>query len=200
MAAFLQDDGAGQGVIAPVPPDEGVGHMEVSDVFRMLDGDDLAQLPGVNDLLELGKEGVVAQHMADSDLPAPGLGLPGDLQALPGIRGDGLLQQNVVPQCQRLHHVAVVVLVHGGDDGRIGDVPLGEQILCPGEGHALGDMEDLGGMGQPVRPQLCHSSDLNAVGNGPIAVDHAPGTGADENIFHRNDLLFFLQYSTALWF
>ena len=51
VAAFLQDNGAGQGIVAPVSPDEGVGHVEITDVFRMPNGDDFSKFSGIYDLL-----------------------------------------------------------------------------------------------------------------------------------------------------
>ena len=56
MAAFLHDDGTAELIISPVTPDEGVGHMEVADVFGMLYRDDATQFTGIDDLLQVLRE------------------------------------------------------------------------------------------------------------------------------------------------
>ena len=49
MAALLHDDGAGEPVIAPVTPDKRMGHMKITDIFRMLYSHNPADLTGIND-------------------------------------------------------------------------------------------------------------------------------------------------------
>ena len=200
MAAFLQDNGAGQLIVAPVAPDKGVGHVEIANVFGVLDGHHLAQLPGVQNLLDLHEEVGVPQHMADGDLPAQGICLFLNGDALPGIGRDGLLQENVVAAVQGLHHVAEVIPVHSGDDGGIGDLPQGEQGTGVRKPHIFRNTQLICCAFQPVRSLFRNGGDFHAVLLCPGPVGHAPGTGANENEFHSTSSSFsaFFQYSIVL--
>ena len=66
--------------------------------------------------------------MTDSDFPAQSVCLCFNFHAFPGIRGDGLFQQNVITAVQCLHHMAVMIPVHGGDDGGIGELTQLQQF------------------------------------------------------------------------
>ena len=145
MAAFLQDDRGGKPVISPVAPDEGMGHMEIADILRMFDGNDLAKLTAVDDLLQLAPKVCVPQNMTDGDLFAQGIGFFLDGQTFPGVRGDGLLQQDIVAAAKRLHYMAVMIPVHGCDDGGIGDLSQSEKLIRIGKTPLFGDIPLLSG-------------------------------------------------------
>ena len=166
--------------------------MEITDVLRVLDGHDLAQLAGIQDFSELAEEIGVAQHMADGDLLAQGIGLLLNLDAFLGIGGDGLLQQDVIAAVQSLHDVTVVIPVHGGDDGCIRDLTQGKEVIGIGEAAVSGNIPFLGHMGQTVGADLRNGCDFDALIMGPVAIDGAAGTGTDEDVFHMYCLLLYL--------
>ena len=194
MAGLLHDDGAGQGAVAPVAADEGMGHVEVAHILRVLDGDDLAQLAGFQDLLDGGEEIGIAQDVADHDLPSIFVGGLLDLQALHGVRGDGLLQQDVVAQFQGPDGLLEVVLIHGGQDQSVGHLTGGEEGFRVGKYHFRGDVEFFGGDGAFFGVDIRHRSDLVAqLAESILCIDHSPLAGAEQCQFHgASSLLRFV--------
>ena len=96
VAGFLQDHRTGLVGSAPVAADKTVGNVEIANVLVVLNGNDFSQLSGVQNLLQSGIEGRVAQHMANHDFAAKPLCLFGDGHTFQRVRRDGLFQQNVV--------------------------------------------------------------------------------------------------------
>ena len=89
---------------------------------------DVAELAGVNGLLEAGDGGVEEQEVADHEGEAAALGLGDKLACLPCGEGEGLLDVAVLACGHGLH--AERVMGHGGGGNAYGiDLGVGEHRL-----------------------------------------------------------------------
>ena len=127
VAGLLHNDGAGLRRLPPVAADEGMCHVEVAHIFRVLNGDSLTQSAGVQDLLDGGEEIGVAQNMAHHDLSAVFMCRLLDLQTLHGVRRDGFFQKDVVTHFQRPESLYVMIPVHSRKDHSVRDLTGGKE-------------------------------------------------------------------------
>ena len=191
MAALLHDNGACQVTVAPVAAHEAVRDMEIADVFRMVDADNLPQSAAVEDFLQFDKKRRVAQHMAYRYAQPLFRSLSGDLQALQRVRRDRLFQKKVPASVQPGHCMCVMIPVHRGNNQRIGFRHRADQFQRVGKEHCFRRSE------QPVCPlqlfrmPVRHGNNLiteNIVGI--AGIDHAAGSRANQSQLHRMHLLF----------
>ena len=167
-----------------------MGHMEVTDIFRVLDGNHLTQFSGIHNILQCTKEIGIAKNMAHSDFSSQAIGLFLDLQALHRIRGDRFFQKNIIAAVQRLHHMTKMIPIHGGNDRRIRDFPQGKQIIYIRKSTVSRNIPLICSAVQPVNTNFRDSSNLNSMGMCPISIDGSPGSGANHDILHKHLLVF----------
>jgi hypothetical protein len=107
--------------------DEGVGLVEGFDALAGADGDDFPELAGVDDGLDGGVEGCVAQDEAEGDAAVEGAGEGVEgVAAFEGL-GGGFFQEHVVSEAERGAGVIEVIRILAGDDDHIGKFPGGEK-------------------------------------------------------------------------
>ena len=184
MAALLQDDGAGKLLIPPVSADKAVGNMVVADVFGMNDGDDLPELPAVQDFLQLPVKGGVAQHVADNHPAAEPEGGIRDGQRFRRIRGNRFFQQEVIAELHGPDGLGVMIQVHGGNDGGIRHARAAEQVFRGAEACALRETKRSPGRFPPGIIQLRDGNHRVALFTAITGIDHAALSRADENQVH----------------
>ena len=158
----------------------------------MLDGNNLAQVAGIDDLLDGAEEVGIAQYMSDCHGKAQRIGFFFDFDAFLRIRGDGFLKKNMISAIQRLHHMPIVVTVHGGNDGCVCNLTQIQQIFSVGKAPVCRDIQPCGSILQTVRAKLCYGCDFNSVIICPLTIGHTSAACTDEDIFHRERLLRFL--------
>ena len=138
--------------------------MPVAHVLVGADGDDLADLPAADNILQRIVEVGVPQDVAEDDVL---VGVPfRHLQYLPAltqIGGDGLLHEHVIPQLKRRYGVANVLAVHGGHHAHVGKPPFFKHLLCAPEAVFIGNIIELPGLFDLVRIEVGHGHDLHAV-------------------------------------
>jgi hypothetical protein len=188
VAAFRQDHRAGETFVAPVAAHEAVRHVPVGDILTMLDGDEIADHARFEHLVQLTPEGGVAQHVADLQHT------PRALRRLHKLDGafervrHRLFEQHVVAGFHRRNRRADVHLILRGDDGAVGQLPGGDQILPGREAAAVVDVVRIG---QPLaadRVRFSNADDAHFVGmaQGVGCVGRSPApTSADDDHFNR---------------
>ena len=188
VAALGQDHGAGETAAAPLASHVGVGHVPEAHVFSMLHGDDIAQAAGGDDVVKRGEEGSVAENVAEhQDAPGPLRGLH-QAHAILHRGSHRLFQQHIVAGLQRGDGGADVQVIQRADEGGIGHLPLGQQVL-PGAKPAL--RRDVVGLGEAGPSDIVRLGDgdeayLVGVCQGVRTVGVvAPVASADQDGFNR---------------
>ena len=120
MTGLGQDDGRGLILPAPVSADVGMGHVGVLDGLHVLDVDHVADDTAPYHFAQRHEIRGIPQDMADRHDPSGFLGHFPDGLALLGRRRDGLFQQHVVAECERLHARLIMPVVRRGDDDGVG--------------------------------------------------------------------------------
>lgn len=126
--------------------------MPIAHIFNGLDGHQISQHAGVQDLFDFPVEGGVAQNMADHHLPA---GLPSHGQnffALGKIRRNGLLHENVIALAQGGNGLGDMLPVLGAEHQGVSQARPGQERFGAVEAalrrdsELLGDLMDFGGI------------------------------------------------------
>ena len=111
--------------------------MPEGDVLRELDRGHVAQLARRYDLAERGEQVGMPEHVAHRNGAIGCLGRLHDAYAVGLLQRHRLLEQHVVAGVEREQRRFDVVCVAGGDDGVVGEPPLGEELVPAGV-HRIG--------------------------------------------------------------
>ena len=157
----------------PVAAHEAVREMHASDRLHLIKGHDLTDHAAVHDAFKLLEEGRIAQNVADDDGNAVCLCRVRNVGALLYGLCNGLFEQQMIAQRDRLHRGLVVHAVRGRNDCDIRHFREREKLAEVGKTHFLGDVE--------------HLSDhaalfLDQVGNGKETTDKLAGILAAKHI------------------
>ena len=118
--------------------------MPLRDVLLQIEVHQLADPAAAHDRVDLLVEGRVAEHVADLEQVARGLGRLDHADALRRRRRDRLLEQHVVAALEGGERRLDVEGVAGGDDRDVGEARPGE-TLGPVAKHVLGGDAVIGG-------------------------------------------------------
>ncbi len=198
VAAFGQQDRIRLPLAAENPAHVAVRGTVEAHGSGMVDRDDLPQLARGDYLADLGKIGMVAQHMAHTDHHAPFAGTAGDFAALFEVLGDRLFEQDVVSRVDGLDRRVEMDVLGGRDQHHVGFDAIGEEVVVmriapagrqseiPREGMAaqVVYIDDGDGL-QPVGIPAGIFEVL--IGPVPGSYHHNPhGAGNGRFVFHRN--------------
>ena len=146
VAGLGEDHGRGLGLHGPVAAHERVRLVPGLHALDGVDGDEAAELAGIEDATHLGVEGRVTQDVADDDAAAePSGGGSHGLGVLERGR-DRLLEQQVVAELHGADGVAAVQGILGADHADIAQLAGGEERVGGIERPESTGGGDLGGM------------------------------------------------------
>ena len=189
MAALLHDHRAGEVAVAPVPAHEAVRHMEVPDVFRMVDRDDLPEHAAVEDLFQPDKERRIAQYMADCHAQALFICFLCYLQAFQWIGRNRLFQKQVPASFQPRHRMDIMVSVSGGNNHGICLRDRADHFKRIGKQHTFGRAEQQPRFFQLLRMPVCHSNNFISEHIMRIlGINHSARACSDQSQFHKHSL------------
>ena len=137
MTALGQNHGTGLIAPPPVAPDKAVRIVPVSHMLHRVDGLQFADLTTAQQPLQHRIEGGIPENVAHDHHPAGLMSLLLELEALLQIRGNGLLQQDMIPLVQGLQRRRHMLAVLCGDKQHVRQLGLGQQSLVRGEALVL---------------------------------------------------------------
>ncbi|OQA93957.1 MAG: hypothetical protein BWY25_03072 [Chloroflexi bacterium ADurb.Bin222] len=162
--------------------------MPVGDVLPVLDGEDVPQTPGFQNLVQGGEEGGIAQDVADLKELAGALGSLHELLAALARGRHGLFEEHIVARFQGGDCRGDVQGIEGANQSR-GDRQAPRDQCLPGvelpfRGDAVGGSEARAAHG--VRLGDCHETQFIGMCQGVGRVGfRAAIAGADQNRFDR---------------
>ena len=196
MMGRLVDEQTAGLVLVAVPAAEIVGAVDAVEIPAEIDGGDLADDAGHQQVLHLGAMRRVAVVEGNRHrLAGLLLGVEDGAEAR-HVDGHRLFGDDVGAEFERPHDVFVVQVVGHGDDDRIRLLFADHAVEClrrVGGDRLAGDLPGLaGGQLQPVRVRVAQADELIGVGvsgDQGVAKHQMARASSDDGVFHRGQFL-----------
>ena len=112
-----------------MPANKAVGMVKSTDPFGCLNGNNGSEPTRIHNLLHLLIEGRIAKDMTNDNFSVEALCLHLHFCNIFGFRGNRLLQKQIVTAPHGCNRLCAVLVVWGGNDGKISQLGLVEQRL-----------------------------------------------------------------------